>query len=305
MNSGPTSQAPSLPAADHRPRATDYAPKPSTFSLQPLDFSLSSAFTLIEFIGVLAIIAILAAMVAPVVVKQVDSAASSSENANVSAMADALRQYVVQSRSIPDDTTWFTAVGSQLGLAPANITNTTPRGYTRAYLMDSGGWLGTASFVSGYWTQSPAGTTTRPSQARLMIVSTMARALPVSSGKPSAADFNTIWNTPQGWMPNTSSFANWNGSSNDLVIVRIILDPLFHHVILNNLSSAQTVSFSINGSTPLTPVGPPIDSYYLDGSVLGLYDTSTPPNLMSQEIIRSDLSRLWNTSGPWVGPAGR
>ena len=70
------------------------------------------------------------------------SAAWSSETASLSAMADALKLYVVRSDAIPDQNQWYTAISSQLGLSTNQIT-TTPRNYSRAFLIDNGGWLGT------------------------------------------------------------------------------------------------------------------------------------------------------------------
>jgi hypothetical protein len=97
--------------------------------------------------------------------------------------------------------------------------------------------------------------------------------------------------------PNISSFTTWinnGGKAGDLVIQRINLDPLFHHVILvNGYIPPAHGYFSINGSSP-APVpygGSGTNTYYLDGSVLGLYDTNS--NLMAQEIIKRDLSRVF------------
>jgi prepilin-type N-terminal cleavage/methylation domain-containing protein len=259
------------------------------------------AFSLIELIGVLAIISILAALMVPSVVKRVDLAAWSSESATLGAMADALKQSIVQSNSIPDTNQWYNVISTQLGLAPANVL-TNSRGYRRAFLIDASGWLGSAPFNSGYWNQSPGGTTDQtpwatngPIGCRLMIVSTIGGTdLPVSSGPLGPAAFSDIWNTAQGATPSTWS---WN-YTNDLVIQRINLDPLFHHVILIN--GALTLSgqgyFSINGSSPVPvpPGGAGTNTYYLDGSLLALYGIGT--NLMAQEIIRGDLSRVFEYS---------
>ncbi len=257
------------------------------------------AFTLIEMVGVLAVIVVLASMLVPVVIRRLNFAAWSGESASLSAMADALRLYIVRSNSIPDQTTWFSAVGSQLGMAPGSIT-TTPRNYTRAFLIDKGGWLNTA-LASGPWYQSPGGTAVAPTGCRLMIVSTIAGPTPLpfsSANQPSAADFNTLWITPQGTTPNLSAFTTWTnngGNPGNLVIQRISLDLLFHHVILVNGSIGGQGYFSINTNTttpaPVPPGGSGTNTYYLDGSVLGLYDTNS--NLVAQEIIKRDLSRVF------------
>ena len=64
-------------------------------------------------------------------------------------MKDALVQHILRSNNIPSQSTWAAAISTELGLATANIT-TTPRNYSRAFLFDANGWLGTA-LASGDW----------------------------------------------------------------------------------------------------------------------------------------------------------
>src|ERR1039458_8813301 len=229
-------------------------------------------FTLLELVGVLAVMAILAAVLVPVAVKRLDTSAWSTETASLSAMADALKLYIVRSNSIPDQTQWATAISGQLGLAPNQIT-TTPRKYSRAYLIDTDGWLGTA-LASGPWTQPSVGTAFTGG-ARLMIVSTVGGPqLPVIS----PASFKTIWNTPLHASPWPTT--TWAGRGEDLVIQRINLDPLFCRVILSPIDTTSPGSFAItNGivSTTTTVASVPSDTWCLQGSVLSLYNTNNPP----------------------------
>jgi prepilin-type N-terminal cleavage/methylation domain-containing protein len=255
-------------------------------------------FSLIEMIGVLAIVALLAATLAPVVIKRIDFAAWNTESASLSAMADALTQHAVRSGNIPCaiNYAWVRAITNELALASNNIA-VTPRGWSRAYLIDPGGWLGSA-LASGDWNQSQGGIT-NAFNARVMIVSCMSMQLPVSSGimsSPSA--FSDIWNTPVNAKPANATWANWQGKGGDLLIQRVNLQPLFHRVILvNGMTNGHPEewqgSFSINANaTNNVPMGGAgMNSFYLDGSVLGLY-TNNPPSLMAQEIIKSDLSRV-------------
>src|ERR1017187_9741650 len=93
-------------------------------------------FTLLELVGVLAVMAILAAVMVPVAVKRLDNSAWSTETASLSPMAGALKLYILRNNAIPDESRWATNIGSQLGLASSSITNT-PRNYSRAYLIDT------------------------------------------------------------------------------------------------------------------------------------------------------------------------
>jgi prepilin-type N-terminal cleavage/methylation domain-containing protein len=261
-------------------------------------------FTLLELVGVLAVMAILAACLVPVAVRRLDISAWSTETASLSAMADALKLYIVRNNAIPDESRWATNIGSQLGLAPNQIT-TTPRHYSRAYLIDTGGWFGTAQ-GSLPWNQSATGTTNAPVGARLMIVSTVAGPLPLpfQSGRPPPLDFDKIWNTPLRNMPRP--WASWGGKGEDLVIQRINLDPLFCHVILNPIDTTSSGSFAItNGivSTTTAVAGIPSDSWCLQGSVLSLYNTNNPPVGSppdTKAIVQADCSYVFENSA-WRG----
>ena len=86
------------------------------------------------------------------------------------------------------------------------------------------------------------------------------------------------------------------------MIQRINIQPLFHRVILfvrdTNLASA---SYSINNSA-LVPLSATnwVDSYFLDGSVLGMYTNS---GLALTQIIKNDMSRVFEL-GLWRDQIG-
>ena len=114
--------------------------RPPTSVLRPPSSVLRSrAFTLLEFIGVLAVIAILAAALVPVVIKRVDIAAVNTETANLNNLSHALVLQALHNYQIPDQTTWAAAVGNWLSLPAASITNNA-RNYNRAFLYDAGGF---------------------------------------------------------------------------------------------------------------------------------------------------------------------
>jgi type II secretory pathway pseudopilin PulG len=169
----------------------------------------TGAFSLIELIGVLAVLAIVAAATVPVVIKHIDLAAYNGESASLNGMSTALIQYVLRSNSIPNQTGWVQAISSELTLRSNQIA-ATPRNWSRAYLIDTNGWLRTA-LASGAWNQSAGGTVLAPTNARLMIVSALARGLPVSSGMPSAASFQDIWNTPPPGQTQHLGGLGWHG----------------------------------------------------------------------------------------------
>jgi prepilin-type N-terminal cleavage/methylation domain-containing protein len=265
-------------------------------SRRAMEASLAKrAFSLIELVGVLAVLVILATAAAPVIIKQIDIAAYNAESASLTAISDAFIQHIVRSNNIPNQNSWVQAVTAELPVAQTNIA-ATPRRWDRAYLIDPGGWLAGA-LGSGSWNQSAGGITSPATNARVMIISTLARGLPVSGGMASSAQaFQDIWNTPPRGLPNNSTWTSWGGQGDDLLIQRINLQPLFHRVILVNGYVGGQGYFSINGSAAAAVPygGSGTNTYYLDGTILGLYSTNQSGlNLMAKEIIKSDMSRVF------------
>src|ERR1051326_8107448 len=100
------------------------------------------AFSLLEFIGVLGIIALIVAALIPNVIKRIDRAAWVKENAALAAFSGAFIQHTLKSNNIPGDQGWARAIGAELGLATSDVT-TNSRRLARAFLVDDSGWLST------------------------------------------------------------------------------------------------------------------------------------------------------------------
>jgi type II secretory pathway pseudopilin PulG len=256
---------------------------------------------LIEFIGVLAIIAIMAAALAPTVIKQIDRAVWTQEAGNLTTISNALALQVLRGKSVPSAATWGANAASWLN-QPFSAIAANSRNYARAYLIDTNGWLGSVTLP---YTQTNFGTTLS-SSARLLIVSTIARGLPasISSGAPGNTAFNDIWITPDNSKPNNATWTNWAGTGEDLVVQRINLQSFFHRLILYNRDTNTSCFFSIDGSSLLGvtngPGGNQADAYYLDGSVVGLYTNST---LQLTEVLNKDMSRIFE-AGLWSDQLG-
>ena len=257
------------------------------------DLGRVAGFTLIEVIGALAVLAILASLLVPVVVRQIDNAAWNQEVTNLGAISNAIVLQVLRNKTIPSTNTWFSDAAKWLDMSPAGVASN-PRGYARQYLVDTTGWLGNPA---AYNPQSTNGTGAMvPSKARIILLSNIGSAVPAPP--PS---FDDLWNTPDRMVP--GSWAGWNGKAEDLVVQRINLQPLFHHVILYNRDTNNFIAyFSIdtNGPAPVTPSQ--VDTYYLDGSVLGLYSNNATV-LTSTELINRDLSRTY-LDGLWTDDIG-
>jgi hypothetical protein len=179
---------------------------------------------------------------------------------------------------------------------PVSAVLTNGRRYARAFLIDP-----SLSIGAGLpYTQTTNGTA-KPANARMMIVSSLGRALPMATGVPSATDFSNIWNAAENTVPAGSPFAGWQGTGDDLRIKKLNLEPLFYQLILvNHSSDTNRPRFSIdeNPSTVAVTNGAPVNKYYLDGTVVGMYDSNT--NLQARQLLKRNISFLFE-SGVWQG----
>jgi type II secretory pathway pseudopilin PulG len=250
-------------------------------------------FSIIEMVAILAIIAILAATITPGVMRQMDQAALTKERADLLAMTDAFQHAIRRNRAVTGHSTWAAALGDETQMGAA-VVATTPRGFNRAFLVDPALRLAGANLP---FTQTTNGTH-QPISARVIILSSLAGALPVTSGVPSASEFNEIWNTASGARP--ASWTNYSGTGEDLVIQRVNLRPLFHRLVLINNDLAGTGRFSVDGSTahPVPNTGTGWDTYYVDGTVIGLHGADG--SLQCREILSGDASYVFEF-GYWRG----
>ena len=254
------------------------------------------AFTLVEMIGVLAIIAILAAVLLPAMIKQMDKIVADQETATLQAFGTAIQTKVLRSRRIPDATAsgnnWIGAITNELGVPP-NLVSTNTRNRARAFVIDTDGF----SPIGLPYDQTSDGVSAPPSRARFMILSSLGSMnLPVSSGPLSKNDFSAIWDTPPNNVPSTWS-ATWNnGRGDDLIVQRINLSPLFVNLILTtNNSTANYAYYSINlGDTNTVGVGG-INAFFIQGSVLNLFsNVVVNPLPDSQQVLQRDTSFVYD-----------
>ncbi len=257
----------------------------------------SRAFTLIEVVGVLAILAILVSIAAATVIRRVDQAYVTREIADLNTIADAYLLSAARNRVIPGAGQWADAVGKELSMPVSRVT-TTPRGFARAFLVDPSLRLGPGA-GSGVlpFIQSSAGSI-NPASARVMLVSSLARsALPVTTGVPTIAEFDAIWDTPEGSVPST--WGAW-GSGDDLRIKRLNLGSLFHQLVLIDHDRDLPAIFSISGSTTnAVPVGGfGLGAYYLDGTIVGLHDPVG--TVQSRYLLKRSISFIFEL-GFWHG----
>ncbi len=199
------------------------------------------AFTLIEMIGVLAIIAILAAVIAPNVIKQMQSASQDAEEQTLSHLADGFVNYVLENRVIPQSGegagTWATNIATQMDLPTKEIYEN-DLGNSRRYWFDPATNLNglsdnsasydqntvAAANISGDATTSTASPPTNP---RAMIISDLSDGgsnnILVASVGHTALNFAAVWDQ-------TGTLAE----SSTLKVKRINLSQMFETVTLES-----------------------------------------------------------------------
>jgi len=247
------------------------------------------AFTVIEMIGVLTVIALLAAAVIPNLIRRLDRQAWEREKSDLQSMADSYTQFILHNKTVTNYAGIPLAIATEMAL-PLSAITTTPRGWGRAFLVDPGFSLdGNKSYV-----QSPSGLANKPAKTRAMIVSSLAGTLPRnSSDSLTDAEFQAIWDTPEGGKPSVAPWDTWTGRGEDLLIKKLNLEPLFYQLILDGGNQAQ---FSIdNGTTNFVTL---TNCYYLDGTILGLYDCSA--NLQTRYLVQRNISFVFEDCA-WRG----
>jgi hypothetical protein len=263
-------------------------------------FRRAAGHSLIEFIGVAAVLAVLAATLIPVFIRRTDKTALAKEITEMNTISNALVLQVVRNQHIPDTNDWA-STAAQWAFRSGSQILTNSRGFARLYLYDQGGWLG----ANAGYSQTYTGAVVRPTSVRVAVVSTIANSLPYLNGPISTADFNSVWNDAPHSTPSYLSGQGWTGRPDDLVVARISLDPLFHHLILTTRDTSGMAHYSVQPDNTLGAVpnnGTGWDSYYLHNTPVSLWSGTT--TLTNTFLLAGDKGYTWD-GGMWqMGPSG-
>jgi prepilin-type N-terminal cleavage/methylation domain-containing protein len=281
--------------------------------------------TLIEMIGVLAIIAVVASIVLPALVRQTDKAVADLESASLQSFGTAFQNNVMRTRRIPGlvGNDWATNVAGELGLNIADVTNNVRR-QPRLFLIDTNGFAGLLNGPTyAAYVQTNAGTlapTNSSFNPRIMIVSSLGKAVPsaVSSAATTpllTADFNKLW-TWDGTaanFPTTGAWNGWTGSPYDITVQRINLSPLLVNLYLNynnpprnNLMCSYAIDYTNNPIASVTNSTSNIThGYFLKNSVLALFYTNASSVLVTDsfQVLNRDSTFIFDQNR-WFNSLG-
>lgn len=208
----------------------------------------TSGFTLVEMIGVLAIIAILASFIAPNVINQLASVRRDSEEGQLATIARGIELYVRQTHSFPATLTALSP--DYVAMALGQLT-TNPNGFLRYYFVQPN--------ISGF-TNSTGLSTTALADARFMVITHLAQN--VNPSITTDANFETWWSTDETGTP-------------DLKIHRGHVGHLFH--LLSLSANGAGGSYAIDGSQTASGGGTLVRHirYHLSGSAISLDEANT------------------------------
>lgn len=257
---------------------------------------MSRAWTLVELMGVLSLLAILSAVLVPLMVRELDRIARALEVREMAGFASAVEQGIRRQRQIPDATGWAGFVATELGRRVDEV-QTNARGGRRLWIVDPRLRLGPASGATLPFQQGPSGSM-EPVSPRAVLVSSLGEPLPatVRDGVASStARFDAIWSAAPGSVPSGWS---WSGKGEDLVVERLHFGSQFVPVVLNQSPEAPFGRFGLDeGETNVLPTGV-FQSWYLRGSLLRLH--ATDGALQFSSVLREPIS-LGFERGAWRG----
>ncbi|MCP4265304.1 MAG: prepilin-type N-terminal cleavage/methylation domain-containing protein [Candidatus Brocadiaceae bacterium] len=267
------------------------------------------AFTLIEMIGVIAIIAILAAVIAPNVVKQMQAAGQDAEEEALDVLAEGLIDYVLENRIIPQSDegsgTWATNIATQTNL-PAEKIYENDLGNSRRYWFDPATDLNGLSDNSASYDQNTVSaanlsgdattsTASAPTNPRAMIISDLTSGgtnnILVASVAHNTLNFAAAWDQT-GTMTESST----------LKIKRINFARLFNNADLFSTvpDSSTSFQYKLEGQTVNTTVSfsSPVTRSFnvIDGTTLYLYDQSI--NLLYSAVIKESEGFTYSPDPP-------
>ena len=205
-------------------------------------------FTLVEMIGVLAILAILGSFIAPNVIKQMRVAGRNAEDQQLNTIAEGITLYIRQNRSFPPNLAALSP--DYIPVAVGQVTNNA-NGFLRYFFIQPN--------VSGYSNATGLAPTALADARFLLITDLTQNANPtiVTDG-----DFETWWDTDETSTPDRKIFRGHAGD-------------LFH--LLSLSADGAGGSYSIDGTATDSGGGTltPHLRYHITGTTVSLDEANT------------------------------
>ena len=219
-------------------------------------------FTLIEMIGVMAIMAILASAIMPGMIQSVMRERADQETTSLATLSADLQRYILTHQAIPSpaSSAWTSALSSVSHL-PAERIEFNENGYRRALYVDPRFFTATDTSFSGYTQQHGNVTVVSP---RVMLVSNLQANAAAAPTTHSA--FDAIWDQTSA----ASVVENEN-----VKIERINLSRYFHRLILSNESSSDDPTYTLGSSASqsVSNAASPVSLTIIENTQVELFDS--------------------------------
>lgn len=258
----------------------------------------AGGFSLLEMIGVMAVMAILAGALVPSVFQLIEEGYQAAERQSMAAIAGSLRSHMVQNKTIPTSSpkTWPTAVAGYAALAPNRVLKN-DKGFTRVLYFDPHFFTSVDAKFGGY--NQTLGLATKPVSPRLMIISSLSGE--ISANINTAEKFSQVWDQGPKMLIEESK---------SLFIERVNLAPLFLRVVLNN-AHKNHVGYVLEGGNEGSIAGLSGGAdgsrtvWVLAGTALSLNTTPYPGGVTQRQTIisvaRSMRYQFDGSEWYWVG----
>lgn len=269
-----------------------------------------AGFTVLEFVAMLAVLAILATAVSTHVFNRLRDEARKAEQASLREMARAFKVHVRETRRIPalEEIPEFIAL--ELEQPVAKVLQTA-NGQERVFLYDPNFKVGPTGEDGPPYEQTADGSV-EPQNARLLIVSRL------DGPVPETLDFEQLWELEPGALP-----AGVVGDPEDFFFQRIDLKRLFHRVVLASTDPTRDGPYDFNTTTDegepevrLVPALGRTEVWLIEGTPITFYSVAEDltSTLQAREFVREDTSYvfergLWSRhayfgNGGWKGSFG-
>ncbi len=259
--------------------------------------NLITGFTLMELIGVMAVMAIMAGALAPSLFDSIDRAYADAEQQNLEALNNSLENYITEFKQIPTATpsSWVTALSAVSDFTQQEI-EFNQKNFRRRFIFDPRFFTASDSNFNGF-TQNQ-GLANAPVSPRIMLVSDLTRHVPTVAN--TSGVFNSIWD--QTGTPALIEDQN-------LKISRINLSDKFHRVILGNQHTNQPFYQLESGAQTTIPAASGgldglLTRYVFSNTQLNLFVDPFPSGGRAQvATVHNDLSMRYQTDGfnwSWV-----
>jgi prepilin-type N-terminal cleavage/methylation domain-containing protein len=268
------------------------------------------AFSLLEVVGVLAIISIVAAILTPNLARRLSRQSGEREDQALALLAEGLSRHVRTFQTVPGASSWVTNLATLTGLSLSEVRYARPTdpATARVYLIHPGFSPTNAAGADPLYTQSSSGAAS-VTNARLLLLSSHKGdlALPVTSGKASSASaFENIWNwnfDPATKSPPSGWGGSWANNGEYLHVQRINLSGLFHRVTFSNADFPIVYPSIQVGSTLVSlSATSAIDTFFLQGTYVKAFKDSTAgAGLDLSQSIETAVNFLYD-DGSWRVP---